>query len=283
MRKIVVPTDFSENSFNALKFAAELFKYEKSEIFLLHTYAEEVYQDDPITEEELEKIKSSTHQQARERLELMEEKIREIFPNPRHRIKSIAAFGLLIDEVNELVNTENADVIVMGTRGKTNHSHLTFGSNTLQVIKYVQCPVLSIPQGYMFSSLSNILFPTDFMIPYQKRELKLVAETAIAYSAVIHMLYISKFPAESMRQKNNKAYFKEQLLKAKTQFHRVEETERVAAIMKQIEDLRIDMLVMVNSRHTYLEDILFESTIDQISLHPKIPFLVLQNYHRESL
>lgn len=282
MRKIVVPTDFSENAFNALKFAAELFKYETSELFLLHTYAEEVYEDEKLPDEDLEKLKSATHEKALKNLDLIEEKIKEISPNPRHRIKAIAAFGLLVDEVNELVNSENADVVVMGTRGKTNDSHLTFGSNTLQVIKYIQCPVLSIPQGFGFNKLSNILFPTDFMIPYNKRELKMVAETAKAYSAGIHMLYISKFPAESMRQKDNKAYLKEQLSMAKTHFHRVEETERVPAIMKQINDLNIDMLVMVNSRYTYLESILFESTIDQISLHPKIPFLVLQNYHRHN-
>lgn len=280
MRKIVVPTDFSENAFNALKFAAELFKYETSEIFLLHTYAEEVYEDETLANEKLEELKFATHEKALNNLELIEERLKDLSPNPRHRIKAIAAFGLLIDEVNELVNSENADVVVMGTRGKTNNSHLTFGSNTLQVIKYIQCPVLSIPQGYRFTNLSNILFPTDFMIPYNKRELKLVAETAKAYNAGIHMLYISRFPAESLRQKDNKSYLKEQLTMARTHFHRVEETERVPAIMKQIDDLNIDMLVMVNSRYTYLESLLFESTIDQISLHPRIPFLVLQNYHR---
>ncbi|HER39641.1 MAG TPA: universal stress protein, partial [Salinimicrobium catena] len=43
MRKIIIPTDFSENAFNALKFAAELFKYERSDFFILHAYADEVY------------------------------------------------------------------------------------------------------------------------------------------------------------------------------------------------------------------------------------------------
>ena len=36
MRKVVVPTDFSENAFNALKYACQIFKYERSEIFILH-------------------------------------------------------------------------------------------------------------------------------------------------------------------------------------------------------------------------------------------------------
>lgn len=283
MRKIIIPVDFSENALNALKYAVELFKYEQCELFLLHTYAEEIYKlEDNKQSENLEDLKQDVEAKVMDSLEALEEKVKEISPNPRHRVKSIASYGLLIDEVNDLVNQENADLVIMGTRGRSNDRSLTFGSNTLQVVKYVQCPVLSIPENYSFNGLSNLLFPTDFMIPYKRRELKLVAETAKSYCASVHMLYISKFPLESMRQKDNQSFFKEQLKDAQTLYHRVDEEERVTAIMKEIDTLKIDMLVMVNSRYTYLESILYESTINKISLNPKIPFLVLQNYHRES-
>ncbi|MCM4158707.1 universal stress protein [Antarcticibacterium flavum] len=283
MRKIVIPVDFSENALNAIKYAVELFKYEQCEIFLLHTYAEEIYKlEEEKQSDDLENLKKETHSTAVDKLEDLEEKIKEFSPNPKHRVKSIASYGLLIDEVNDLVNQENADLVVMGTRGRSNDRSLTFGSNTLQVVKYIQCPVLSIPENFKFNGLLNLLFPTDFMIPYKRRELKLVAETAKSYCASVHMLYISKFPLESMRQRDNQSFFKEQLRDAQTLYHRVEEEDRITAILKEIDALKIDMLVMVNSRYTYLESILYESTINKISLNPRIPFLVLQNYHRES-
>jgi nucleotide-binding universal stress UspA family protein len=283
MRKIIIPVDFSENSFNAIKYAVELFKYEQCEIFLLHTYAEEIYSmEEDKQSDDLEKLKQDTHAQVVEKLETLEEKIKDISPNPRHRLKSIASFGLLIDDVNDLVNQENADLVIMGTRGRSNDRSHIFGSNTLQVIKYIQCPVLGIPENFSFKGLSNLLFPTDFMIPYKRRELKLVAETAKSHCASIHMLYISKFPLESMRQKDNQSFFKEQLKEAQTLYHRVDEQDRITAIVNEIDKLKIDMLVMVNSRYTYLESILYESTINKISLDPKIPFLVLQNYNREN-
>ena len=40
------------------------------------------------------------------------------------------------------------------------------------------------------------------------------------------------------------------------------------------------MLVMVNTRHSYLENILYQSTIEKIGLKIDIPFLVLQNLPR---
>ena len=48
MRKVVVPTDFSENAFNALQYACQIFKYERSDIYILHAYADEVYGQDTV-------------------------------------------------------------------------------------------------------------------------------------------------------------------------------------------------------------------------------------------
>jgi len=171
----------------------------------------------------------------------------------------------------------------MGTRGKTNDKSLTYGTNTIQVMKYVQCPVLCIPENYVYKTPKQILFPTNFLIPYQRRELKLVADMARSYRSEIHMLYISNFPINSYRQKDNQSFLKEQFKDDVFNFHRADEGDKTAVILKHLDFMNIDLLVMVRSRHTYLENIIQASTIDKIGLRPKIPFLVLQNYHREIL
>jgi len=42
-------------------------------------------------------------------------------------------------------------------------------------------------------------------------------------------------------------------------------------------------LVMVNTRHSFLENIIFQSTIDELSLNLNIPLLALQNMKRDEL
>lgn len=281
MRKIAIPSDFSENAFNALKFAAELFKYERSEFYLLHAYADEVYnQEGLLTQKLLDEVKETTRKNSEMKLERVRTSISELFSNPRHRFHTIASFGTLVDEVNDLVDRENADIIITSTRGKTNDRMMTFGSNTLQIIKYVQCPVLSIPENYEYKDPANILFPTDYLLPYQKRELKLVGDLARSYCSKIHMLYISKFPLDSLRQKDNQLGIKAQFYDVKQDFQQVEEKDKTKAILKAIDEFNIDLLILVNSRHSYLENVLYQSTLDKIGLHPKVPFLVLQNFHR---
>lgn len=281
MRKIVIPTDFSENAFNALKFAAELFKYEKSEFYLLHAYADDVYNTEGLlTQDFLNEFKEISRKKTIGELERIKNEILKLFPNPRHNFQTVAAFGLLIDEVNDLVERENADIIITATRGKTNDRKMTFGSNTLQIIKYVQCPVLSIPENYKFTDMKEILFPSNFMLPYQRRELKLVGDMARAFCSHVDLLYVSKFPLDSFRQKDNKAAIEEQLYDVKTEFHQEKQMDKTKIILEYIDREEIDLLVLVNSRHSYLENILYKSTLDEIGLHPKIPFLVLQNFHR---
>lgn len=281
MRKIVIPSDFSENAFNALKFAAELFKYERSEFYILHAYADEVYNHQGLlTQEFLEEFKETTRKSSDLELEKIRTRIGDLFPNPRHRFHIVSSFGMLVDEVNDLVDRENADIIVTSTHGKTNDRKLTFGSNTLQIIKYVQCPVLSIPENYSYNDPENILFPSDFLLPYQQRELKLVGDLARAFSSKIHMLYISRFPLDSFRQKDNLLSIKEHFYDVKQELHQVDEKDKTKAILKAIDDFNIGLLILVNSRHSYLENILYQSTLDKIGLHPKVPFLVLQNFHR---
>lgn len=79
----------------------------------------------------------------------------------------------------------------------------------------------------------------------------------------------------------NREFLRQQFQEQHLQFHRIDEKYNDEGILKQIKKLNPDLLVMVNSGNTYLENILRETSIDKIGLHPKIPFLVLQNYYRE--
>ncbi len=281
MRKIVVPTDFSENAFNALKYACQIFKYEHCDIFILHAYADEVYKLGlQLERSELETLKKDTLQKSDSALQDVLKAIREYSPNPDHHYKTLSAFGTLTDEINDLVNAENMDIVVMGTRGKTDDRTITFGSNTIQVLKYVQCPVMAIPSGYAFQVPKKMLFPTNYLIPYKRRELKLLCEMADSYRAAITMLYIDPVEHLSLRQEDNMKFLKECLYKPKLQFDTGPQGEKAGVILDYIGKHDMQLLVMVNSRHSHVEDMLYPSTIDKLGLELRIPFLVLQNLAR---
>jgi nucleotide-binding universal stress UspA family protein len=281
MRKVLIPTDFSENAMNAISYALELFKYERSEFLIMHAYADEVYENKTkMSRAYFEEYKTAVGEQSDKKLQKSIAEMLAISPNPKHKYNYISVFGSLIDAANDLVDKENIDVLVMGTRGETDDRDITFGSNALQVIKYVKCPVLAIPSSYHDVPPKNILFPTDYQLPYQRREIKFLSTMAKRFVATINFLYVSNFKGLSFRQQDNKYLLTSFLEDNKTVFFQTAGKDVTSQVNNYLEEHEMDMLVMINTRHSYLQNILYTSAIQKIGLKIQIPFLVLQNLPR---
>ncbi|MUU79688.1 universal stress protein [Winogradskyella endarachnes] len=284
MLSILLPTDFSENSLNAINYALEFFKYQKVQFYFMHAYRNEFYDHNELVSREvfdsvLEKVQTNS----KSNLEKLLKKVNKSTPNPRYIYHSISANNSLVEEANELTEKHNIDLIVMGTKGKSNERHIIFGSQTFQVLKYVDCPVLAIPSNYKNTQPKQILFPTDYLIPYKRRELKLLSVLAKSYRSEINVVYISTSNKLSIRQEDNKAFIKDALIVNKVNFSITNSKKVAESITAHIENNSIDMLTMVNTQHSFLEDMLFPSTIDKVSFGLEIPLLAMQNTTRNYL
>ena len=278
MLSILLPTDFSKNSMNAVKYALEFFKHQKVDFFFMHAYQNDFYNHDELAsravfDDVLDKVKK----QSQKNLEDLLETVKKMTSNPKFTYHIISAYNTLVDEANLIADAKNIDLIVMGTKGKSDERHIIFGSHTFQVLKYVKCPILAIPSNYTNTQPKRILFPTNYLIPYKHRELKLLCELAASSKSTIDVLYISRSDKLSLRQEDNQTLMKEIVCKTKIDFY-IEHSKKIAeTIQNYIKNNDIDMLVMVNTQHSFLEDMLFPSNIDIVSVDLKIPLLALQN------
>lgn len=281
MLSILLPTDFSKNSMNAITYALEFFKYEKVEFYFMHAYQKEFYDHtDLVSRDVFEDILEDVKAKSEASLEELLEKVKEMAPNPRFNYHSISAYSSLVEEANHIADTKNIDLIVMGTKGKSDNRNMVFGSQTFQVLKYVQCPLLAIPTNYTNTQPKRILFPTDYLIPYKRRELKLLCDLAAPYRSVVDVLYVSKVDKLSMRQEDNQTFMKETVCKTEINFLTANSKKVAEAIQEYIKNNDIELLVMVNTQHSFLENMLFPSNIDKVGLHLEIPLLAMQNSTR---
>ncbi|WP_299323690.1 universal stress protein [uncultured Maribacter sp.] len=281
MKNILIPTDFSSNADHAIAYALNIFKCERTNFYFIHAYADEVYGPyHKVDKDTFDKQKNSIADESENKLQKLVADTQTKTHNPLHKYEAISSFESLVDAINDFADSNNIDLIIMGTKGKTASSKITFGSNTVQVFKYVKCPVLAVPDQYDYSQPKKILFPSNYMLPYKRRELKLLDIMAGEFKAEVLSLYISDFEDLSLRQLDNKKFLEESLPNARLSFVRTGVHNRANAITEYIKENDIDLLVMVNSRHSFLEDLLYQSTIDEIGLSPTIPFLVLQNLPR---
>ncbi len=281
MISILFPTDFSENSMNAIRYALEFFKYENGQFYFMHVYQKEFYDHEELVSRDVyDDVLDRVKQESEAKLEDLLKTVNELSPNPRFQYHSISAYNTLVEEASRIVNEKDIDLIVMGTKGKSDDRKIVFGSQTFQVLKYVQCPVLAIPANYTNTQPKRILFPTDYLIPYKRRELKLVCDLAGSYRSVVDIVYVSKSHKLSMRQEDNQAFIKDTICKTEINFYTKNNKNVANTIKDYITENNVDMLVMVNTQFSFLENVLFPSTIDKVSLDLKIPLLAMQNSTR---
>lgn len=281
MISILFPTDFSDNSMNAIKYALEFFKYENACFYFMNTYQRDFYDHkDLVSREVYDDILEQVKNESEAKLADLLKTVHEISPNPRFRYRTISAFNSLVEEANRIVNDKNIDLIVMGTKGNSDDRNILFGSQTFQVLKYVECPVLAIPANYTNTQPKRMMFPTDYMIPYKRRELKLVCDLAGSYRSVVDVVHVSKSDKLSIRQEDNQAFIKETICRTEINFYTLHEKNVAKAIKDYIHENEIDMLIMVNTHSSFLENVLFPSTLDKVSLDLDIPLLAMQNSTR---
>jgi len=281
MLSILLPTDFSENSMNAITYALEFFKYQRTTFYFMHAYQNEFYDHEELTSREVfNDVLEGIRNESNANLENLIREVKKIAPNPRFIYHTISAYNTLVEEANLIADGKNLDLIVMGIKGKSDERHIVFGSQTFQVLKYVKCPVLAIPSGYNNTQPKRILFPTDYMMPYKRRELKLLSILAKSYRSCIDILHVSTSRKLSIRQEDNKDFIANVLGDNEVNFCH-EDSKKIADTIKTyIKEKSIDMITMVNTQHSFLEDMLFPSNIDKVSMDLKIPLLAMQNMAR---
>ncbi|SNZ00742.1 universal stress protein [Flagellimonas pacifica] len=281
MKKILIPTDFSKNADHAIDYALNLFRCSRANFYFVHAYADEAYQIGGFkSKTNLDTIKNKLESKVKLAIENTLARIQDPVSNPKHNYSSMVVFESLVDSVNNLVDQENIDLVVMGTKGTTMEKTISFGSNTVQVFKYVKCPVLAIPDNYKYQEPKHILFPTDYQLPYKRRELKLLDNIAGFFKSEVHCVYFTQFETLSHRQEDNKRFVEGTLSRSYLFF----ETQQANSVQEGISNYRenheVDMLVMINSRHSFLEDMLYRSTVDKMGLNTEVPFMVMQNISR---
>ncbi|OMP29987.1 universal stress protein [Mangrovimonas sp. DI 80] len=276
MKKILLPTDFSENSWNAIKYALQLFKNEECTFFLLNTYAPAVYQVEYLlVVPEPDGVLDSFKENSLKHLESLKERMQTEFSNPKHSIETISIFNTLVEQINEEVKDKSIDYVVMGTKGATGAREVLFGSNTVFVFKKVKCPIIAVPETFTYESPHEILFPTDYGIDYQAEHIQPLLDLIGKNVARVNILHVVKGNGLSEFQEQNKQKLERYFKHSAYVFHSVQNETVQEAITNFQLKVRVNLLVMLNNKHSFFENLFFKSTINQIGFHLNIPFFVI--------
>lgn len=276
MKHILLPTDFSDNSWNAMSYAFQMYKDEACTFYMLNTYTPVLYHVEYVMVYPAQYgMGDFVRENSLKQLGEFKERAESTFANPNHTIEIKSSFNMLIPEIDDMIKNNNIDFVVMGTQGATGAKEVLFGSNTVHVFKSVKSPVLAVPAGYTYTKPENILFPTDYGVDYQDRHLNLILDMAKLHQSRVNVMHVSFGYELTEEELDNKATLSEQLKPVYSLFHDVSHESVNGAINEFQERSKMNVLAMINNKHSFFENLLFKSTINQIGFNLKIPFLVI--------
>ena len=279
MKRILIPTDFSDNAWNAIDYSMNMFADEECTFFLLNTFTPAV----PTTrflapDAKRQRVEDAVQEASEKRLGMTVKKIRDRYQNNKHSYKSISSFNLLAEEIAEVVDGCEIDLIVTGTKGASGMHEVYLGSNTVNIIKRVRnAPVMAVPHNYDFASLREVAFATDFNRCFSDLELKPLVKLVKDSNASVRIVYVQeKLNALNSWQQFNFNTLRDLLKPVDYYFQTVSEVESVAHTLELFaEEMDIQLLAMLNYHHSYLEKMTREPVVKRTAFHTNIPLLVL--------
>lgn len=272
MKTIILPTDFSTVADNALSFANSIANRTQSRIILLHTYHAPVltpmsggYAQAAPTEDIERELAEKLHHQC--------QNLSRNYPNVQYESKLLN--GLLVDVLPAYAKEAGADMIVMGTDGAHGLKQLLVGTRSAEILAEAKCPVLIIPAEAHFKGLEQIVFAADLHTE-PSADMYSVIDLARTFQAEISFLYV---PINGQTEFSDEDWekFYQKMAYNKISFH-IHQGNRIEDSIQTFADKQsADLIVMINHRRRFLDELLVVSQTKQMAYHTKIPLLVLHH------
>ena len=290
--EIVVPVDFSEFSDKALEYALNLAENFSAHLTLLHAIV--LFQDDIDEEQRLEEYETL--------IKKREQRIDNQMKSNRQKVhkRGVAVDTVILrgisaaDAILDYLNGNNADLVVMGTHGRSGLTHLLYGSVAEKVVRLSPRPVLTVHRSVQKFNLEKILVPIDFSA-YSKRATDYALFLSSRFNAEIHFLHVieqeihpsfyasgveSIFDIDrTLRERvleNTKEFLAEQLSDDIRCRFFVSEGKAHKEIVEFSKENKIDLIVIATHGLTGLDYILLGSTTEKVVRWATCPVLTVK-------
>ena len=179
-RRILIASDFSNESQTALEEGLALARQTGAELVLLHAH-----------EPEKPGAEDAALRDARHALEQLHDRV----AGAGRVVSKTLVMGRPADAICEAAVRVDADLVVLGTHGRTGFRRILLGSVAERVVRYCERAVLVARQGDRKDGYQRIWAPTDFS-PAAENAVRLAAALA-AREAVLEILHCYSLPAIS--------------------------------------------------------------------------------------
>jgi len=278
IKKILIPTDFSETANLALEHAVKMASILDAQIILLHvvsTFAFRVNLPElEVDESEGKKLSSVVGVKLSSIAE-------EIKINHGVKVTTMVTSGRIREEVVKLADELDADIVILGTHGVSGLREFFMGSNAFRIVSEAGCPVLSVQSSEKEVGFTSIVVPVDNSF-HSREKLGMAVRMANAYNAEVHICGLRSYDHDDdalnakfrMKMKQVEDYLAERDVKftATTLFC----SNIAASTMEFAHEKNADLIIIMNEQEINSTGFFMGPYAQQVVNHSKIPVLSIR-------
>jgi len=257
MKKILIPTDFSDTAHHAARYAMEFLGHREVHYVLFHVH-------------NFSNLRNRTLAESEELLKKEMEQFRDSYHDAILTIETVTASGNVVEEILQMAAETKTELIVMGTRSRERPRWM--GSNTESVLLEANCPVLAIPGPTNYRKIENValtLAPGE--VPQADR-LEAILALLRPKGPDVHIVSVTRdpgsFPDEWMLT------LKRMVGRAlELHLHSLEGEDVVHRILEYCAENVPDLLVVFPEKRTLFKRLLHHSISKELAHLSTIPIL----------
>lgn len=285
MKKILVPTDFSETADNAVNVALEIAQKSKAIVYFFHTVNTAIdwsnlqmsVPSKPVTVQKQKEMYPEVSKQiadAQAKLSELSKRAAKMKVDSKIEL----GYNLFHEDLGRFADKNKVDLIIMGTHGASGVKEAFLGSNTLKVIRTSNVPVLTVKYKHKAFKIKTLIYASDFEETKANKNIERVKAFADFFGASIHFVYVNTpvgFEDSAYTlAKIHKIAKDNKISKYYAQIYNDYTVER--GIGKMSEMLHADMITLSTHGYSGLRHFINNNVAENVANHARVPVLTFR-------
>ena len=269
MKKFLVPTDFSETSKNAARYAVELAQDDPGTTIILYNIYDKLAPGTDgslLTETDEDRKKVLNHALLNLEIELHE--ISTV------RIEYVAEEGnSLVESIEKYVRYNGINLVIMGITGATRLEQIFFGSNSLNMARQGVCPVIIVPSKATFKKIQNVMLLSDFKNVKSTTPAAQIKQILDIFKPNLHIVNVDSEHHIQLSEeyKIERDWMDKTFSDYKPEFYFIRMYDFLDAVDHFTADHNIDLIVTVPRKHSFLSGLYTTSHTKKLAYHSHVP------------
>jgi len=265
MKNILILTDFSDNSWNSISYALDLFKDKTINFFILKTLSKEN-----------EYFNTEERVDANDNLDSLLNEIKNTSTNKKHTFNIIKEAKNIITATKAQLKENNIDLIIIGTNDLTSKNIKNNNHISEELITKVPCDIMVVPNTASYSGYNEVVFATEFTNFLEAKITYDLRENTPFKNSKFSFLYLTKAekPLNNDQQWNKETlhdYFKN----VSHSFSEKINNNLAVSLDDFVKEIKADLIITAAKNLNLIEQLIFRPNSSNLNYTNKTPFLVL--------